>query len=198
MVFPRALRFRVPAPGFVGALTRGFNWIAGAAHRTQPPISWAASGRVRSPEDEIIKPRVRARTNPGSGDHEPGDREPRTTPGTANPGSGDHEPGDTGYSPRPPVHSSRSAGSSLDSASSASRSRMPCTSLIRSGRLCALKERQRWIRSHSSGGADLLISPAGTSCSLNSFSFSWKPSADGTTDGGSRRVTSRYMVAPKL
>src|SRR5579883_2277776 len=35
------------------------------------PTTTVGPGRVRSPEDGLIKPRVRARTNPGSGDQRP-------------------------------------------------------------------------------------------------------------------------------
>src|SRR5206468_54651 len=79
----------------------------------------------------------------------------------------------------PNYHSIASSRSSGDCTRSSARwSSTPCTSLTRSGLFCGWKERQRWIRSHSTAGASALTSCTGLSRPWNILASIAMPSVE--------------------
>ncbi len=69
----------------------------------------------------------------------------------------------------------------------------------RSGRPRALNARQRWISSHSGGGASGAYSCAGLNRRSHTLASTMAPpSSTETVGGGRRQVNSRYIRAPKL
>src|SRR5262249_6921252 len=112
------------------------------------------------------------------------------------------------FAPGPPFLRSLQAYHSSDSSwsfgerinSPDSCSRALCTSLMSLGRLAGRYSRQRWIRELKAAGTPGTTSLTGLSIRSQVLEFIGKPvfGAGPTLLGGRRRVTMRYMVAPRL